>query len=297
MLASVPSTICTANDPFWVRPRAAGFKVPPTRDCWLLSVDRAPADRLYFAIDLPRLPTPPSSITSPLFLVLILAASGLLSLIVARLATAPLRQLAKASQAFARSVDAEPVPETGPADVRRALATFNLMQERVREGLRERTRILAAISHDLQTPLTRLRLRLEQVEDEPLRERLVADLSTTLAMVKRGLDLARSSESAEALSTIDLDSMLSSMAEDAAEFDQDVRFLTGCGARVRVKSDALSRCLTNLIDNAVKYAGGAEIDCRKVGGEVVIEIRDHCPGMPAELIDRAFAPFVRGQGG
>lgn len=293
-LLDVTSEVCMSDDPFWKRPRAAGFKFPVTPECWLLTVTGA-GETLRISIDLPRLPPPPSPITQPLFLILIIAASTLLSILVASLATAPIRRLAAASRAFARSIDADPVQEDGPADVRQALATFNMMQDRVREGLRERTRLLAAISHDLQTPLTRLRLRLEQVGDDALRERLVTDLSATLAMVKRGLDLARASESAEQWSVIDLDSMLSALVEDAAEFGHDVRFTGGCGARARVRPDALSRCLGNVIDNAIRYARAAEVACRKVEGGVVISVRDHGPGMSDDLIAQAFEPFVRGR--
>lgn len=292
----VPPSSCVSGDPFWKQPRTAGFIVPVQAECWLLRFDRPHRAPLLVSIDMARVTPPPSSTTQPIFLVLVVLASAVLSLVVARAAMAPLRRLSGASRAFARSIDAEPVSVDGPTDVREALAAFNVMQQRVRSGLRDRTRLLAAISHDLQTPLTRLRLRLEHVEDPELRARLIADLSATLTMVKRGLDLARSSESAEEWSTVDLDSLLSALAEDAAEFGHDVRFTSGCGARVRVKPDALGRCLGNLIDNAVKYGGGAELSCRIQRGQVVIAVRDHGAGMPPGLIAHAFEPFVRGAG-
>lgn len=293
VIARAPTGICQANDPIRERARTAGIQPMIIPDCWLMTL-RLEGRPLVVAIDLPRLPAPPNWSTDRLFLLLVSLAAVLLSLVVARLATAPLRRLSAAADAFAGSIDAEPVAETGPTDVRAALATFNLMQERVREGLIERTRILAAISHDLQTPLTRLRLRLEHVEDEVLRERLVADLSATLAMVKRGLDLARSGDSQEDWSTVDLDSLLSSLADDAAEFGHAVRFTQGCGALVRVRPDALTRCLSNLIDNAIKYGGDADIACHGTGKTVIITVRDHGPGMRAELLHRAFDPFIRG---
>lgn len=294
LLSDVTPAACAANDPIWHSPRVAGFDFPASPQCWLLTLD-VRGEKLHLSIDRPRLGAPPSPITQPLFLILIIAASTLLSVVAASVATAPIRRLAAASRAFARSIDAEPVAEVGPRDVRQALATFNVMQDRVREGVRERTRLLAAISHDLQTPLTRLRLRLEQVEDAMLRERLVADLSATLAMVRRGLDLARSGESAEQWSVINLDSMLTALAEDAVEFGQDVRFAGGCGARVRAKPDALSRCLGNLIDNAVRYAGDAELACRREMGSIVISVRDHGPGIAQDLLAHVFEPFVRGR--
>ena len=291
-IARAPSTICMASDPMRERPRTAGIDPLMIPDCWLMTTV-ADGRTIAVAIDLPRLPAPPTWTTDRLFLFLVATAALALSLIVARLATAPLRRLTAAADAFARSIDAEPVMETGPTDVRAALATFNLMQERVRAGLRERTRILAAISHDLQTPLTRLRLRLEQVEDEPLRDRLVADLSATLAMMKRGLDLARSGESAEDWSTVDLDSVLSSIADDAAEFGYAVRFTQACGEMVRVRPDALTRCLSNLVDNAIKHGGDAHIAARRAGKTVIVTVRDHGLGMSEDMLAQAFDPFVR----
>ncbi|WP_343528490.1 ATP-binding protein [Sphingomonas sp.] len=295
-LARVTPTVCMKSNPFWRRERVAGFErlVPP--DCWMLSV-RVAGTPVIIALDLPPVPKPASSFAAPLFLLMMAASCIGLSLVAGRIATAPLRRLVAASHAFARSIDADPVPETGPIDVREALATFNVMQERVRSGLGERTRLLAAISHDLQTPLTRLRLRLENVEDATLRQRLVGDLAATLAMVRRGLELARGADSAEAWSVVDLDSLLSSMADDAVDAGHDVHFAHGCAARVRVKPDALSRCLGNLLDNAVKYGGRAEIACTKQQGEVRITIRDRGPGMEPELLTRAFEPFIRGDVG
>lgn len=294
-IAHVSPRICLFGLGLWRRPRAAGFVTQSPPDCWLLTLSPGRNEtQMRIAIDLPGLPDPPSTTADPLFLVLVGGLCLLLALAAASLATAPLRRLSAAAEAFARSIDAEPVPETGPADVRAALATFNLMQERVREGLRERTRMLAAISHDLQTPLTRLRLRLEQVSDVELRLKLVADLSATLAMVRRGLDLARSGESAEAWIVVDLDSLLGSIADDAAEFGHPVRVTGLCGARVRVRPDALARCIGNLLDNALKYGGTAELSCHQHGDRIVVTVRDHGAGMEAALLARAFEPFVRG---
>src|SRR3546814_3816214 len=128
------------------------------RDC---SADVCSSDLRSLALYLPRVAKPPSNRARPIYLLLILLSSAGLAIVVARFVAKPLRRLERAAEAFSVSVDPEEIPERGPEEVRAALSTFNLMQRRVRAGFAERTQLLAAISHDLQTPLTRLRLRLE----------------------------------------------------------------------------------------------------------------------------------------
>ncbi|MEG3085585.1 ATP-binding protein [Sphingomonas sp. PB2P12] len=170
------------------------------------------------------------------------------------------------------------------------------MQARIREGVRDRTQVLAAIAHDLQTPLTRLRLRLrlEQVADTELRDRLTADLAATQRLVREGLDLARAGESREPFSQVDIDSLISSLVEDSAEFGAPVTFVGGCSATVRVKPDALARCLGNLVENALKYGGDAELACARQGGAIIVTVRDHGSGIPSDAMAAMFQPFQRG---
>jgi len=264
-------------------------------DCWVVSFTPPGEPQLTFGMFQPPLVMSLGSGRNPIYLLALLAASAALSVLVARFVTLPLRHLTEAARAFAESLDAEDARVRGPTEVKAALSTFNIMQARVRAGLHERTQLLAAISHDLQTPLTRLRLRLEQVDDDALRERLVSDVNATQALVREGLDLARSHESREPWSVVDLDSLVESLAEDAAEFGSDVRFLSGCGVIARVKPNALARALNNLIDNAVAYGGSAELSCRLQRNQVVICIRDHGPGLSEPDAERLFEPFVRGQ--
>lgn len=282
---------CFPNFDF--RLRAAGMNEVVLPDCWFVRFRDARGIERRLSIDLVPLNIPHDSIVDPLYFVLIAVASLILSLLVARFATTPLRRLTRAARAFSVTVDPEPIPEAGPREVRVALETFNLMQRRVRDGFRERTQILAAVTHDLQTPLTRLRLRLEQVADEGLRERLIADLAATQRLVRDGLELARSSESREPWSVVDIDSILSSVAEDAAEFGARASFAGGCGARMRVKPNALARCLNNLVDNAIKYGGDAELGCRQSPAGLVITVRDHGRGIPEDALRSVFEPFHR----
>lgn len=276
------------------RSRAAGLIDAPRPDCWIVRMTDATGQRRGMALTFPRLARPPSSLFSPAYLVVILLSAAGLSILIGRIAAKPLRRLSQAAEAFSVSRDPEEIPERGPEEVRAALSTFNLMQRRVRAGFTERTQLLAAISHDLQTPLTRLRLRLELVENEELRARLLQDHEAMQRLVREGLDLAASTETHEDWSVIDLDSLLASMAEDAQELGAPVQFAAGCGASVRVKPNALTRCMSNLVDNAVKYGGCAKISCLRTPGHVTIEIRDHGPGIPPQDLDQMFEPFTRG---
>lgn len=273
--------------------RAAGNVEQALPDCWYVRFRDTHGVDHRLAVDVVAVRRPRGMVVDPIFLCLILATSAGLALFAARIAMAPLRRLMEAARAFSVTIDPEPIPEEGPSEVRAALRTFNLMQHRVRDGFRERTQILASITHDLQTPLTRLRLRLEEVGEETLRNRLISDLAATQKLVRDGLDLARSSESREAWSTVDIDSILSSVAEDAAEFGARVGFVRGCGVEARVKPDALVRCLNNLIENALRYAGDAELSSDIDRGDLLICVRDHGPGIPDELMEAALQPFRR----
>ena len=142
----------------------------------------------------------------------------------ARIATRPLRQLADAADNLDISRAGEPLPEQGSSEVRVATRAFNRMQKRIYEDVRERTGMLAAITHDLQTPLTRLRLRLEKLPDEALRNKLVGDMQSMQQMLQEGLELARSLDTGEATQLLDLDSLLDSLCSDAVEAGQQVDY-------------------------------------------------------------------------
>ncbi|MCI4591744.1 ATP-binding protein [Sphingobium sp. BYY-5] len=277
--------------------RAAGLIDAPRPDCWVVRFTDIRGQRRAMALTFPRIAKPASTIFNPLYLLVIIVASAGLAILVARIVSQPLRRLERAAEAFSLSLDPEEIPATGPEEVRAALSTFNLMQRRARAGFAERTQLLAAISHDLQTPLTRMRLRLELVENVELRERLLADHQAMQTLVREGLDLASSTESREEWSVVDVDSLLASMAEDAQDLGAPVRFSGGCGGSVRVKPNALTRCIANLVDNAVKYGGSAEISCARAGGRLLVHVRDHGPGIAADQIDQMFEPFTRGQSG
>jgi signal transduction histidine kinase len=274
--------------------RAAGF-VPIPPECWIVRA-RSPESGPFTTIgfDLPALRVQRSATLNPIYLLLIVIAAAILSIIVSRLALASLDKLTAAAHAFSNDIDAEPIAETGPADVRETFVAFNVMQRRVREGVRERTRILAAISHDLQTPLTRMRLRLEKIDDADLRDRLINDLAMMLRLVREGLALARSSESNEDWTVLDLNSLLESLVDDAVQDGLDVTS-EECRVLIRSKPDALVRVIQNLVENAVRYGTRADIRAVHTEDGLDIEIRDEGQGIPESEMERMFEPFVRGE--
>jgi len=217
----------------------------------------------------------------------------LLAYIIARMATRPLNQLAQAATELGGDINRPPLVERGPAEVRDAAAAFNAMQARIRRYVEERTEMLAAIAHDLQTPLTRLRLRLEKVNDTELRDKLVDDLASMQTMIREGLDLATSIDAAGLMQLVDIDSLLSSVCADAVDAGHDVTLVGQTRASIRAIPGALQRCLNNLIDNAVKYGGYARVTAGCEAGSVAIRVADGGPGIPEAQMERVFDPFYR----
>ncbi|MEN3276557.1 MAG: hypothetical protein V7631_2347 [Massilia sp.] len=218
---------------------------------------------------------------------------AVLAYLVARMSTRPLKQLAQAAQDLGNDINRAPLDLTGASEIRQASAAFNAMQARIRQYIFQRTQMLAAITHDLQTPLTRMRLRLEKVSDNELQERLIGDLSAMQAMVREGLDLARSMDTTESMQMLDLDSLLDSVCDDAADASQPVSLSGRSGMKLLGRPLDLRRCLGNLIDNAVKYGHSAQVSVDRVNGAARIRVRDNGPGIPHAELGRVFDPFYR----
>lgn len=218
----------------------------------------------------------------------------LLTLLAVRIATRPLSRLAQAAEALGEDLERPPLAEEGPVEVRRAAVAFNWMQTRLRGLFAERTRILAAVSHDLQTPLTRLRLRAELMDDETLRDKMLADLAAMQALVEEGLAYAGSSAAPnEAAILTDLDALAASLVADYTDAGQPVSLAGLGGHPVRTRPRTLRRLLGNLVDNALKFGGSAELVLDSADGAEVIAVRDRGPGIPEAELDKVFEPFYR----
>jgi signal transduction histidine kinase len=218
-----------------------------------------------------------------------------------RLATAPLRTLAAAADALGPDLRPAEMPERGPSEVVRATRALNAMQRRIAGYVDERLRILAAISHDLQTPITRMRLRIDMMDDSAQQQRLNDDLLQLQDLVREGLDYARAMHGKpETACPTDLKALLDSIALDYRDGGAAVRFDgggAGTGATVRTRPRALRRIVCNLVDNALKYAGDAEVllDFTQPDG-AAIRVLDHGPGIPDAMLDAVFEPFYRLEG-
>ena len=206
--------------------------------------------------------------------------------------TRPLSDLARAAETVGRGGRHVPIEERGAREVRNATRAFNAMQERLQRYLDSRTRVLAAMSHDLRTPLTRLRLRAESIDDEALKARFTADLDEMNEMVRGALGLFRDLNDDEALEPVDVDALLRQLQAEFAETGGEVRLEGSAGLPVMARPKALKRCLANLLHNAIKYGVRARVTTSD-GAVVTVRVRDEGPGIPTEYLDQVFEPFFR----
>ena len=214
-----------------------------------------------------------------------------------RQATRPLGRLAAAAETLDPNRRGPALDETGPSEVAHAAAAFNAMRERIAHYLEERVQILAAISHDLQTPITRMRLRADMADDTPERDKLVRDLAEIERLVQDGIAYARSAHrSGEKATRLDLSSFIDSIAYDYQDTGKAVRVSGVVSGTVATKPHALRRILANFVDNALKYAGSAEISVARDDGRTVIAVLDRGPGIPDDRLEAAMKPFFRLEG-
>ncbi|MCE3607283.1 ATP-binding protein [Massilia sp. P8910] len=237
----------------------------------------------------------PLSARLPYLLAGQLALVALACWLAVRLAIKPLLTLADAADSLGPDLRPVRMPEQGPSEVVRAARAFNAMQRRIAAYVDERLRILAAISHDLQTPITRMRLRVDLMEESAQQQRLIDDLQQLEDLARQGIGYARAMHGVlEAARAIDPDDLLDAIALDYRDSGAAVGFTRRSGSPVVTRPGALRRIVTNLVDNGIKYAGQAEIVMeRSVGAVITIRVLDRGPGIPEAALEAVFEPFYR----
>jgi signal transduction histidine kinase len=233
-------------------------------------------------------PSRAALVLSPLFVLF-----GLLSVAAGRKLAAPIRHFADAAERLGVDTTMPPLAERGPHELRTAIRAFNRMQERLRRFVDDRTQMLAAMSHDLRTPLNRMRLRAEFIEDAEQQRKMFADLEAMNAMIDTTLAFARDDARREPRKLVDLGILVEDVCEDVADAGCVASYSGPHGVNVRCRPMAISRAVANLIENAVKYAGAARVRVVPDGDHVVIAVEDDGPGIPIEQQEKVFAPFYR----
>jgi signal transduction histidine kinase len=226
-------------------------------------------------------------------LAVLLAVVCAVTLLATRWVTRPLKTLAAAAEDLGNDLKRPPLDEGGPLEVRRAARAFNAMQTKLDALISDRTRIFAAMSHDLKTPITRLRLRTELLDDPALREKFTQDLKEMEDMVGAALDFMRGLDSSEPAQAVDVMALIESIAADAREVGGTVEVTGAAAAPFSGHAQALKRCLTNLVDNAVKYGTRATVAVEDSAQALRICVRDAGPGLSEIDLERVFEPFYR----
>lgn len=288
---------------------AVSFGLPDNNFFPLFSPGGAPPENMF-----PRLPTPvmwltvttelhpPAPWRSPGFssaFIVMMLLGGVVITVAVRQLLVPVKTLAQAAENFGRDVaNARPLPEVGPSEIVTAARAFNTMAARIRRFVEDRTFLLTAIGHDLRTPITRLKLRAEYMEDDEQRAKMLADLDEMEAMVAATLAFGKDVTTTEELGRLDLASLLRTIIDEMMDINPDgISVLDYQGPQhlpVNARPLALKRALNNLIINAVKYGDKAKISLSTVpGNNVRIDIEDQGPGIPEGEFERVFEPFRR----
>jgi signal transduction histidine kinase len=205
----------------------------------------------------------------------------------------PLRRLADKADAFGHDLAPAPIAEEGPREIRRVARAFNLMQERIALSLHSRTRMLAAVSHDLRTPLTRMRLQIDTNAGDTMREKLRRDIDLMQTMVSSALTYLRTGTEQENKEWLDLAALIATLCDEYEEGGAAVSYQVPDELHFFCRPDALHRVLTNLIDNALRYGREVVVEASVDGRHTVIDVDDDGPGIPEERLKDVLEPFVR----
>jgi len=217
----------------------------------------------------------------------------LIGVLVARQIARPLQELTASAEALGRGESIPLEPPRGPDDVRQLYESFNRMQLRLHRFIGDRTRMLAAIGHDLRTPLTTLRLRAEFISDAELQNRILDTVSEMQAITEATLSFAKQEGAEEDTRVVDITALLGSLCDDLAELGLPVEFAEGPRIDFRCRPNSLRRAFRNLIENAVRYGGSATVALMQLPGSLEVSVQDPGPGIPPEEMERVFEPFYR----
>lgn len=219
---------------------------------------------------------------------------GLVAFWLVHRVTVPLTKLASAAERLGRNINAEPLEETGPREVATAAAAFNRMQKRLARLIEGRTGLLAAISHDLRTPITQMRLRAELMAPSPEREKNLSALDEMATIIATFLDYAGAVYESEERSRCDIGTLVESICADLGDMGANVTCKVEDGLVITCKRVAVKRGVSNLVENALKYGGSSHVEAFRTGRVIIVRVDDDGPGIPEADLETVFAPFYRG---
>lgn len=233
---------------------------------------------------------------SVIVLVLVLISTALVTLIATRRLARPLQHFAQGVRRFGADFRAPPIEPVGPEEIRQAILAFNGMQAQLQHFIQDRTQMLAAISHDLRAPLTRLRLRGEFIEDRDQQQKLFRDVDEMQAMINTALEFFRDDARLEQATALDLSELLQTLVDDYRDQSIDIAFSGPPRLVYFGRPLGLKRVMTNLVDNAIHYGHAPEIQLQQQPGQMVIRVLDRGPGIPSAFHEQVFLPFFRLEG-
>ncbi|WP_426221586.1 sensor histidine kinase [Pseudomonas sp. DWRC2-2] len=233
---------------------------------------------------------------SLIVVLLVLISTALVTLVATRRLARPLQHFTQGARRFGADFRAPPIEPVGPHEIRQAILAFNSMQAQLRHFIQDRTQMLAAISHDLRAPLTRLRLRGEFIEDADQQQKLFRDVDEMQAMINTALEFFRDDARLEQATQLDLAELLQTLIDDYRDQAIELTFYGPPRLVYFGRPLGLKRVMTNLMDNAIHYGTAPQIELQQRNGEVVVRVLDRGPGIPVEHRERVFLPFYRLEG-
>lgn len=276
-------------------PQVVKGGVVSLRDTLALRLSLDAADDLLVSFDVTQTSTRPSWLGVLLYGTLVTGAVSLLAWLAVRMATRPLDDFTQAAHHLTRDLNMPPLPVQGPTEVQNAARAFNTMHGEIRRQLDERSQLLAAISHDLKTPLTRLKLRLDKLEPTEQTRLIEADLDAMAALIQEGLDYASSQQLREQKVPVNLNHLVQAIVDQATDLGHDCTVVGECQRAVPAAPRALERLLQNVVDNALRYGTQVRIELHESADGVEVQVHDNGPGLPDELLEKVFEPYFRAE--